>query len=67
MYTLSSRAQHTRSAASPGRTLTCLCLCEVVDEIHSLLDIVRDGAADIFNIKISKFGGLSKVKQAVDL
>jgi len=42
-------------------------LDEVVDDIHSLLDTVKDGAADVVNIKISKFGGLTKAKQAVDL
>jgi len=42
-------------------------LDEVVDDIHSLLDTVRDGSADVVNIKISKFGGLTKAKQAVDL
>ena len=38
-------------------------LDEVVDDIHSLLDTARDGAADV----ISKFSGLTKAKQAVDL
>ena len=42
-------------------------LDEVVDDVHSLLDTVRDGSADVVNIKISKFGGLTKAKQAVDL
>jgi L-alanine-DL-glutamate epimerase-like enolase superfamily enzyme len=27
----------------------------------------RDCAADVVNIKISKFGGLTKAKQAIDL
>jgi len=42
-------------------------LDEVVDDINSLLDAVKDGSADVVNIKISKFGGLTKAKQAVDL
>merc|ERR1711872_204284 len=42
-------------------------LDEVVDDINSLLDTVKDGSADVVNIKISKFGGLTKAKQAVDL
>merc|ERR1719431_179468 len=42
-------------------------LDEVVDDIHGLLASVRDGAADVVNIKISKFGGLTKARQAVEL
>jgi len=50
-----------------GNTNLPFVLDEVVDDIHSLLDTVKDGAADVVNIKISKFGGLTKAKQAVDL
>merc|ERR1719431_618978 len=42
-------------------------LDEVVDDIHGLLASVRDGAADVVNIKISKFGGLTRARQAVEL
>ena len=42
-------------------------LDEVVDDIHSLLAVHKDGAADVVNIKISKFGGLTKARQAVNL
>jgi len=42
-------------------------LDEVVDTVYSLLDVAKDGAADVVNIKISKFGGLTRAKQAVEL
>ena len=42
-------------------------LDEVVDDLHSLIKAHKDGAADVVNIKISKFGGLTKAKQALDL
>jgi len=42
-------------------------LDEVVDTVYSLLDVAEDGAADVVNIKISKFGGLTRAKQAVEL
>ena len=51
------------------RRLTALpfVLDEVVDDIHSLLAAHRDAAADCVNIKISKFGGLTRARQAVEL
>jgi len=42
-------------------------LDEVVDDIHSLLTQNKDCCADVVNIKISKFGGLTKARQAVEL
>ena len=42
-------------------------LDEVVNDIESLLRVYRDKAADVVNLKISKFGGISKLKQARDL
>ena len=42
-------------------------LDEVVDDLHSLMEVHKDGAADVVNIKISKFGGISKAKQALEL
>lgn len=42
-------------------------LDEVVDSVHSLLEVARDGTADVVNIKISKFGGLTRARQAVEL
>jgi L-alanine-DL-glutamate epimerase-like enolase superfamily enzyme len=42
-------------------------LDEVIDGIDALLRGHADGAMDVVNIKISKFGGLTKAKQARDL
>ena len=36
---------------------------ETVNDVGSLLDCHREAAADVVNIKISKFGGLTKAKQ----
>lgn len=40
---------------------------EVIDGMDKLLKLHSDRAADVVNIKISKFGGLTKAKQARDL
>ncbi|MDA0282232.1 MAG: mandelate racemase/muconate lactonizing enzyme family protein [Planctomycetota bacterium] len=40
---------------------------EVIDGMDSLLKLHSDRAADVVNIKISKFGGLTKARQARDL
>ncbi len=40
---------------------------ENVDSIEALMRVCREGAADVVNVKISKFGGLSKAKLAVDV
>ena len=42
-------------------------LDEVVNDLHSLLIAHQDGAADVVNIKISKFGGITKARQALEL
>src|ERR1700731_4194904 len=42
-------------------------LDEVIDSIAVLLRGHADGAMDVVNIKISKFGGLTRAKQARDL
>ncbi len=42
-------------------------LDETIDSIHALLRGHADGAMDIVNIKLSKFGGLTKAKQARDI
>jgi len=42
-------------------------LDEVIDGIEPLLRGHADGAMDVVNIKISKFGGLTKARQARDL
>jgi cis-L-3-hydroxyproline dehydratase len=42
-------------------------LDEVIDSVDAILKGVSDHAMDVVNIKISKFGGLTKAKQARDL
>ena len=42
-------------------------LDETIDSIHALLRGHTDRAMDVVNIKISKFGGLTKAKLARDL
>jgi L-alanine-DL-glutamate epimerase-like enolase superfamily enzyme len=42
-------------------------LDETIDSLEALLRGHADGAMDVVNIKISKFGGLTKAKQARDL
>jgi len=42
-------------------------LDEVIDDMSVLLRAHADRAADVVNIKISKFGGLTKARQARDL
>src|SRR5437764_1218615 len=42
-------------------------LDEVIDSLDAVLRGHADGAMDVVNLKISKFGGLTKTKQARDL
>ncbi len=42
-------------------------LDEVIDSIDAILEGAADHAMDVVNIKISKFGGLTKARQARDL
>ena len=42
-------------------------LDEVIDSIDAILKGAADRAMDVVNIKISKFGGLTKARQARDL
>ena len=42
-------------------------LDEVIDSIDAILRGAADGAMDVVNIKISKFGGLTRARQARDL
>jgi L-alanine-DL-glutamate epimerase-like enolase superfamily enzyme len=42
-------------------------LDEVIDAVDSIVKGAGDGAMDVVNIKISKFGGLTKARQARDL
>ncbi len=49
------------------RTSHPFVLDEVIDNLSSLLTAYTDKAMDVVNIKISKFGGLTKARQARDL
>ena len=40
-----------------------LVLDENVTDLHSLMDVWCHGASDVVNIKISKFGGITKAKK----
>jgi L-alanine-DL-glutamate epimerase-like enolase superfamily enzyme len=42
-------------------------LDEVIDSVDAILKGAADGAMDVVNLKISKFGGLTKTRQARDL
>ena len=42
-------------------------LDEVIDSVDAILTAAADRAMDVVNIKISKFGGLTKARQARDL
>ncbi|MDE0069255.1 MAG: mandelate racemase/muconate lactonizing enzyme family protein [Caldilineaceae bacterium] len=49
------------------RTTHPFVLDETIDSIEALLTAHRDDAMDVVNIKIGKFGGLTKARQARDL
>jgi L-alanine-DL-glutamate epimerase-like enolase superfamily enzyme len=49
------------------RSALPLVLDEVIDSIAMILRAAADGAMDVVNLKISKFGGLTKTRQARDL
>ena len=53
--------------ASAAIRLCRLWLDEVIDSVDAILKGAADQAMDVVNIKISKFGGLTKAKQARDL
>jgi L-alanine-DL-glutamate epimerase-like enolase superfamily enzyme len=49
------------------RTPLPFVLDEIVADIDVLLRVLRDGAADVVNLKISRVGGLTKARQIRDL
>ena len=49
------------------RTSLPFVLDEVIDSIDMIMRGAADGAMDVVNLKISKFGGLTKIRQARDL
>ncbi|CAH1778258.1 unnamed protein product [Owenia fusiformis] len=50
-----------------NRTSLPFILDENIDDITTLIRAYSDQACDVVNLKISKFGGLTKIKQARDL
>lgn len=42
-------------------------LDEVIDDVQTILQQASDNCGDVINIKISKFGGLTKAKLAIEL
>ena len=58
----------TRSASrSAGAPTIPFVLDETIDSVDVLLRAHAEGAMDVVNLKISKFGGLTKARQARDL
>jgi len=53
--------------ATRRRTDLPFVLDETIDSLQSLLRAHADGAMDVVNLKISKLGGLTKLKQARDV
>jgi L-alanine-DL-glutamate epimerase-like enolase superfamily enzyme len=49
------------------RTPLPFVLDEVIDSLDMVMRAAHDGAMDVVNLKISKFGGLTRIKQARDL
>jgi len=60
-------ASYAENLAVRRRTDHPFVLDETIDGIDVLLRAHADGAMDVVNIKISKFGGLTKAKRARDL
>jgi L-alanine-DL-glutamate epimerase-like enolase superfamily enzyme len=60
-------ASYEQCLAIRRRTPLPFVLDEVIDSIDMLLRAAGDGAMDVVNLKISKFGGLTRAKQARDL
>jgi L-alanine-DL-glutamate epimerase-like enolase superfamily enzyme len=60
-------ATYDQCLAIRRRTALPFVLDEVIDSIDMILRGAADGAMDVVNLKISKFGGLTKTRQARDL
>ena len=60
-------ATYEQSLSIRRNTTLPFVLDEVIDSIDAILQGAADHAMDVVNIKISKFGGLTKVRQARDL
>ncbi|MEO7456740.1 MAG: cis-3-hydroxy-L-proline dehydratase [Gemmatimonadaceae bacterium] len=60
-------ATYEQCLAIRRRTSLPFVLDEVIDSVEMILRGAADGAMDVVNLKISKFGGLTRLKQARDL
>lgn len=60
-------ASYEQCKAVQRRTPLPFILDEVIDSVDMILKCAADGAADVVNLKISKFGGLTKILQARNL
>ena len=60
-------ATYDQCLAIRRRTPLPFVLDEVIDSMEMIMRGAADGAMDVVNLKISKFGGLTKIKQARDL
>jgi len=60
-------ASYEQCLAIRRRTSLPFVLDEVIDSMDMILRGAADGAMDVVNLKISKFGGLTKLRQARDL
>lgn len=60
-------ASYEQCRAVRERTTLPFVLDEVIDSVDMILRAAADRAMDVVNIKISKFGGLTKARQARDL
>jgi L-alanine-DL-glutamate epimerase-like enolase superfamily enzyme len=49
------------------RTALPFVLDEVVSDVHVMLRLIADGAADVINLKLSRVGGLTRARQMRDL
>lgn len=60
-------ATYEECVAIRRRTSLPFVLDEVVADVHVLLRLIADGAADVINLKISRVGGLTRARQMRDL
>ena len=49
------------------RTSLPMILDEVVTDVHAALRVIDDRSADVVNLKISRFGGITRMRQVRDL
>jgi len=60
-------ATYQQCLAVRQRTSLPMVLDEVIDRVEAIPRVAEDRAAEVVNIKISKFGGLTRARQARDL